>query len=93
MDTAGTFSVQLPAQLYADLRILADDEQLDPTEVIARLVAAARQQRSWRHGLQLLREQIIKDGGLQIGTTKDDVVARLRQTRRKIFEAEYAHLY
>jgi len=39
------------------------------------------------------REQIRQDGGLQVGTTKDEVVERLRQTRREIFEAEYAHLY
>jgi hypothetical protein len=30
---------------------------------------------------------------VQVGTTKDAVVERLRQTRHDIFEAEYAHLY
>ena len=84
---------QLPAQLYADLQSLAADEQTDPVEVIARLVATARQRRAWVQGLTALREQIRRDGGLQVGVTKDEVVEQLRQTRREIFEAEYAHLY
>ncbi|MBC8255535.1 MAG: hypothetical protein H8E35_16105 [Ardenticatenia bacterium] len=84
---------QLPAQLYADLQSLAADEQTDPVEVIARLVATARQRRAWVQGLTALREQIRRDGGLLVGDTKDEVVERLRQTRREIFEAEYEHLY
>jgi len=84
---------QLPAQLYADLQSLAADEQTDPVEVIACLVATARQRRAWVQGLTALREQIRRDGGLQVGVTKDGVVEQLRQTRREIFEAEYAHLY
>lgn len=59
----------------------------------ARLVVAANQRRAWLRNLATLREQIRQDGGLQVGTTKDEVVERLRQTRREIFEAEYAHLY
>jgi hypothetical protein len=43
--------------------------------------------------LAALRKQIAQDGGLKIGNTKEEVVERLRQTRREIFEAEYAHLY
>jgi hypothetical protein len=43
--------------------------------------------------LTALREEIRQAGGLKVGTTKDEVVERLRQTRREIFEAEYAHLY
>ena len=84
---------QLPAQLYADLQSLAADEQTDPVEVIARLVATARQRRAWVQGLTALREQIRRDGELLVGVTKDEVVERLRQTWREIFEAEYAHLY
>jgi hypothetical protein len=84
---------QLPAQLYADLQSLAADEQTDPVEVIARLVATARQRRAWVQDLTALREEIRREGGLLVGVTKDEVVERLRQTRREIFEAEYAHLY
>jgi hypothetical protein len=86
-------TIQLPASLYAELQTLAADEQTDPVEVIRRLVAMANQRRAWRRDLMALRDQIREEGGLQIGTTKEEVVERLRQTRREIFEAEYAHLY
>lgn len=39
-----TVILQLPASLYADLESLAADEQVEPAEVIARLVEAARRQ-------------------------------------------------
>jgi hypothetical protein len=86
-------TIQLPASLYAELQTLAADEQTDPVEVIRRLVAIANQRHAWRRDLTALRDQIREAGGLQIGTTKEEVVERLRQTRREIFEAEYAHLY
>ena len=86
-------TIQLPASLYAELQTLAADEQTDPVEVIRRLVAMANQRHAWRRDLTALRDQIREAGGLQIGTTKEEVVERLRQTRREIFEAEYAHLY
>jgi hypothetical protein len=30
---------------------------------------------------------------LPVGSSREEVVERLRQTRREIFEAEYGHLY
>ncbi len=42
MDTTDV-SLRLPAYLYAQLQALAADEQTEPQEVIARLVAQARQ--------------------------------------------------
>jgi hypothetical protein len=92
MDTT-VVTIQLPASLYAELQALATDERTDPVEIISRLVKMASQRRAWLRDLTALREQIRQDGGLQVGTTKDQVVERLRQTRREIFEAEYAHLY
>ena len=86
-------SIQLPAHLYAELQSLAAETETDPVEVIDRLVTAASQHRSWLRDLVALRKQIRQDGGLQVGTSRDEVVERLRQTRREIFEAEYAHLY
>jgi hypothetical protein len=70
----------------------ASDAQ-DVVEVIGRLLALASQRRRWLRDLTSLREQIRQDGGLQVGTTKEEVVERLRQTRRDIFETQYAHLY
>jgi predicted transcriptional regulator len=86
-------SFELPAELYAKLASLAADGQTEPVEVIGRLIERAYQRRAWHQDLAALREQIQQDGGLQVGSTKDEVVERLRRTRRAIFEAEYAHLY
>ncbi len=91
--SAQKVTIQLPARLYAELQSLAAEEQADPIEVIDRLVMAASQYRAWLRDLTALREQIDQDGGLQAGVSRDEVVERLRQTRREIFAAEYAHLY
>jgi hypothetical protein len=88
-----TVSIELPQRLYQDLEFLAAEDQTDPVEVIARLVALACERQAWRRNLTELREEIRRHGGLSVGTTKEQVVERLRQTRRQIFEAEYAHLY
>lgn len=85
--------IQLPEKLYAELQSLADAEETDPIEVINRLVRTASLHHTWLRDLNGLREQIHQEGGLQVGASKDEVVERLRQTRRAIFEAEYAHLY
>jgi len=86
-------TVQLPASLHDDLQALAEDEQTDVVEVIGRLLALASQRRRWLRDLTSLREQIRQEGGLQVGTTKEEIVERLRQARRDIFETQYAHLY
>ena len=86
-------TIQLPAELYAEIQSMAAEEQIDPIEVIDRLVTTASLQKAWLCDLQALREQIHRDGGLQVGSSKDEVIEKLRQTRREIFQAEYAHLY
>lgn len=86
-------TIQLPAHLYAEIESMAAEEQIDPIEVIDRLVTTASQQKAWLRDLNALREQICQDGGLQVGSSKDEVIERLRQARREIFGAEYAHLY
>jgi predicted transcriptional regulator len=88
-----TVTIQLPEKLYAELQSLADAEQADPVEVINRLVRTASLHRAWLRDLHTLREQIHQEGGAQVGSSKEEVVERLRQTRRTLFEAEYAHLY
>ena len=91
--SASTVPLQLPAGLYAELQSLAKEEQTDPVVILSRLVAAARLRRAWLSDLTALRQQIVQEGGLKAGATKQEVVKRLRRTRREIFEAEYAHLY
>ncbi len=44
METGAT-NLQLPPRLYEDLQTLAIEEQSEPVEVIARLVAQARRDR------------------------------------------------
>jgi hypothetical protein len=86
-------SVQLPVHLYEKLQTLASEQQTDPVSLIAHLVTDASRQKNWRERVDRLRQQIQHDGGLNLGNTKAEVIARLRQTREEIFEAEYAHLY
>jgi len=86
-------TVELPANSYDQLQELAASEQTDPIEIMAELIAMAYQQQSWLRELTELRQMIRQQGGLRIGTTKEEVIEKLRQTRREIFEAEYAHLY
>ncbi len=91
--TLDVVTVQLPVSLYDKLKELAAVEQTDPIDVMTHLIADAHQRQGWLRDLTTLREQIHQEGGLTVGTTKEEVVEQLRQTRREIFEAEYAHLY
>ena len=88
-----TMTLELPASLYADLESLAAEEQQNLVEVLAHLVKAAGRRRAWLSDVRALREQIRLDGSLDVGRTKEQVVEQLRQTRREIFETQYAHLY
>ena len=85
--------LELPASAYEQLQELAAAEQKDPIEVITELIDMAHQRQSWLRELHELQDLIREQGGLQIGTTKEEIIEKLRQTRREIFEAEYAHLY
>jgi hypothetical protein len=92
--TTEVISLELPISVYNKLQELVTEEQSDPVTVITHLVTVAHQHRSWLRDLATLRQQIQQEGGLQqVGSTKEEVIERLRQTRREIFEAEYAHLY
>ena len=90
---ATTVDLQVPTSLYTELQTLAQEENTEPLAILSHLIKAARQRRAWLDDLAALREQIAQEGGLQVGSLKEEVVEQLRQTRREIFEAEYAHLY
>ena len=47
----------------------------------------------WLHDLAMLRENIKKDGGLELGKTKEEIINNLHKTRQEIFEADYENLY
>ena len=86
-------TLELPVSVYEQLQELAAVEQKDPIEVITELVDVAHQRQSWLRELEELQDLIREQGGLQISTNKEEMLEQLRQTRREIFEAEYAHLY
>ena len=85
-------TLELPVSVYEQLQELAAVEQKDPIEVITELVDVAHQRQSWLRELEELQDLIREQGGLQISTNKEEMIEQLRQTRREIFEAEYAHL-
>ncbi len=91
--SAENVSLQMPASLYSKLEELAVEAQINPDDLLTTLVETAYQRRAWLRDLNELREQIKRDGGLRVGTSREEVVEKLRQTRREIFDAEYAHLY
>ena len=93
ISTTNKVTVQLPAQVYTELLSLKTDGLTNPVEIIAFLVKNACAHRAWLRDLAILREQIRKDGGILSGVTKEDLVERLRHTRREIFDEEYADLY
>ncbi len=88
-----TVTLQLPATLYAKAEELAVEAETNPDDLVATLIETAHQRRTWLREFKELREQIKRDGGLSIGSSREEVVEQLRQTRREIFDAEYAHLY
>jgi len=88
-----TVALRLPATLYAKAEELAVEAETNPADLVATLIETAHQRRTWLREFKELREQIKREGGLSIGSSREEVVEQLRQTRREIFDAEYAHLY
>ncbi len=88
-----TVSVEIPFALYSKVEELAVEAETEPEDLIATLVEVGCQRTAWLRDLQALQEQIKRDGGLRVGTSREEVVEQVRRTRREIFDAEYAHLY
>jgi len=64
---SGTVVVELPVSLYSDLESLAADEQVELSEVIARLVDAARQRRRAEASTRAFRK--ILERAMDLGVT------------------------
>lgn len=90
MDT-GTVTLELPTRLYTDLQSLAAENRVGLVEMLTRWMTLTRQRRAWLRGWEELGELVRQDDGLQIATTKEQVVEQMRKTRHEIFEVEYAH--
>jgi antitoxin (DNA-binding transcriptional repressor) of toxin-antitoxin stability system len=64
-------------------------------EIIAEVLAelSPPEPISWSEGLAELRRLVKESGSPFADMTTDEIVEKMRETRREIFEAEYAHLY
>ena len=87
-------TLMLPTDIYQE--IVAAKEQQE-TRSIAGFIREAVEERvarmRWQRDLEELRSEIREAGGLKLQGSTEEVIERLRETRRQIFEAEYAHLY
>jgi hypothetical protein len=83
--------------LYREL-VQAQKELKYPTlpdlvsQSVQRRLAEIRQER-YLAKFRKLQRQVRESGGLKLGDTEDEVIARLRETRKQIFEEDYARLY
>ncbi|MBI3960929.1 MAG: hypothetical protein HY328_19125 [Chloroflexi bacterium] len=88
---------EVPEGLYREL-LTAQQELAFPhlADLIAQAVQrylAEVQRQEWQQEFRELQKQVRMSGDLQLGATKEEVIDRLREQRRQLFEAEYAHLY
>jgi len=88
---------EIPEGLYRELEWA--QKELDYPNLIS-LVAQAVQrflaeikQDAWLKQFRQLQKMVRASGGVGLGATKSEVIARLREQRIQIFEDEYAHLY
>ena len=88
---------EVPDKLYDEL-IETQEELAFPqladliAQAVQRYLAETKRQ-AWQSEFRALQKQVRMGGGLQMGATKEEVIDTLREQRRQLFEAEYAHLY
>ena len=84
----------LATDIYEEI---ATAKERNETRSIAGFIREAVEEKvarmRWQRNLEELRSEIREAGGLELKGSKEEVIERLRETRRQIFEAEYAHLY
>ena len=84
----------LPTDVYKEI---ATAKERQETRSIAGFIREAVEEKvarmRWQRSLAELRSEIREEGELKLQGSKEEIVERLRETRRQIFEAEYAHLY
>ena len=62
-------------------------------EVMAEMEAAQMEPISWQEGIAELQRSLQESGSPFINMTTDEIVEKMRETRREVFEELYAHLY
>jgi len=96
MSTAGNtrITLVLPTDIYQEVEAAKERQE---TRSIAEFVREAVVEKvirmRWQHNLAELRSEIRNAGGPRLRGSKEETIERLRETRRQIFETEYAHLY
>lgn len=87
----------VPESLYREL--VWAQETLEYPDLAALVAKAVQrylvevQHETWRREFRALQQQVRAQGGLDVGATQEEVIAKLREQRRQLFEDEYAHLY
>lgn len=62
------------------------------SQAVQRYLAEARHETWWQE-FRSLQQQVRASGGFQLGQTKEEIIANLREQRRQVFESDYANLY
>ena len=88
-----TRSIELPEIIYKRLEKLATIKEQDTVEYVISLISSAEAQLNWREALDLFYATTQKHGTPFDGMSKDEIAVKLRETRKEVFETEYAHLY
>lgn len=89
-DSAAPNRVREPAPVY-DAEVLERLKGEVVAEIMDELEGAQLEPISWQEGIAELSRSMSDSPFAQM--TTDEIVEVMRQTRREIFEAEYAHLY
>lgn len=87
-------TLAFPVDLYQELVQAKEENNVGSiAEYIRQAVLGKLEENYWRRNLGSLQQEIRKSGGIKLGETKEETIEHLRKTRRKIFQAEYDHLY
>lgn len=87
-------SFTLSEELYEEVvKAKEESNALSLAQFIRQLILEKLDEWRWERNLAELQQEVRESGGLELGETKEEVIERLRETRRQIFETEYAHLY
>lgn len=62
------------------------------SQAVQRYLAEVRHETWWQE-FRKLQQQVRASGGFQLGQTKEEIIANLREQRRQIFESDYANMY
>jgi len=88
---------EVPENLYQEL-VKAQHKLAfpNPVDLVAQAVQrylAEIEHQTWEQEFREFQKQVRMAGGFKLGTTKEEIIASLRQQRSQIFETEYTHLY